>query len=145
MSYVEDSTKRLRTEVGRALGPGLELFAINQSPTARERLSRWVRVLVNTVTASYASIGPRETRLRRAIGNVTVQIFTLVKDGDLASLQLADRLISKLDGEEYAEEGFKIRLNLPFVSFSGADAANEKLWFQTNVTIPYSIDYTTTD
>ena len=142
MTYALQSTIKLRTIVGSVF-PGMELLVANQSPMEREegeeQLTSWVRVLVNTASANYASIG--NNRLNRVLGNVTVQLFNRLMEGDLVSLRQADKLIEKLDGVESNDEEFKIRLGLPYVAFSGLDVANPRVWYQTNVIIPYTIDY----
>jgi hypothetical protein len=98
----------------------------------------WVRIAVVPTVSNQASMGPSGSRRWARRGQIAVQVFTAVNNGDAARAGLADTVRTCLEGARISTAG----VDEPVCTYAGStgEQSTDGAWNMCVVTVPFRYD-----
>lgn len=95
----------------------------------------WVRLTIEQTGSRWGSFGDPDNNVERNVGQVTVQIFTLVGEGEGDAIEFADQVRAIFRSWSDPTSGVRF-LVPPYARQIGSG----KKWYQINVVAPFQFD-----
>ncbi len=99
-----------------------------------EPAAAWVRLNIDQASSNWASMGDPGNNIERNLGQVTVQIFAPLGEGEGVAMELADQVRAVFRSWTDAASGLRFEVP-PYARKVGNDD-----WYQVNVIAPFRFD-----
>lgn len=98
----------------------------------------WVRITIQPTASAQATMGRAPQRRWARRGQIAVQVFTPINQGDALAADLADSVRAVLEGERISTSG----VDEPVCTYAGSSSPRQSdgVWHMTMVTVPFRYD-----